>query len=388
MMINVKFTDSDTVLFDDKRMITSDYFNFLNTNINDGKVTNFNYDATTQTFSYQYDCDTYRIKIDKYSPLKLKTLFSLMFLEKNMHMVIETKQEEEARKRNLIEKARNGDIVSEEAKKLYVEELKKQRKELITGISDIIENPVIDPEGLNLDHGLGLGLFDIGICVVGTFLFYDFVEIDTVTKFFLGIGSLSPITFIEILGLHIVPFRLRLYVKSFNALAIPFRVMGNFLRNAKSILSSLKVINHEIKYLKKYHAPSDEDKVLDIKTRNNLIDGYYASIATGLIRLNDDKKDELVREFVDKFKEYMRQKDEANNSTGLIIKDSQYYTRDFVSYLADFETRVYDLINNKDSIESSIERGANKIAPVDHSMDLVSYVKVRKLENSSMTMPM
>ena len=388
MRINVKFTDSDTVLFSDNRMITSDYFNFLNTNINDGKVTNFNYDATTQTFSYQYDCDSYYIKVDKYSPLKLKTLFSLMFLEKNMHMVIETKQEEEARKRSLIEKAKNGDIVSEEAKKLYVEELKKQRKELITGISDIIENPVIDPEELESEHGSVLVLVDFGISGVVAISLIDYSEIGTIIKILLGLASLLFITLIETLGFDIVPFRLRLYVKIFNALAIPFRVIGNFLRDAKRILSSLKVINHEIKYLKKYHAPSDEDKVLDIKTRNNLIDGYYASIATGLIRLDDDKKDELVREFVDKFKEYMKQKDEANNSTGLIIKDSQYYTRDFVSYLADFETRVYDLINNKDSIESSIERGANKIAPVDHSMDLVSDVKVRKLENSSMAMPM
>ena len=127
--MKVIFTDYDTVkIGTEDEMTTKKFFKVFEYLIKNGEVTNCNYNSKNEEFSYLYDNKEYTIKITNKSINKLRNLLSLTKLEQNEDTKRKDARIRENVKAELLRKARKGEIVSEEAKQLYIKELKSEIK--------------------------------------------------------------------------------------------------------------------------------------------------------------------------------------------------------------------------------------------------------------------
>ena len=399
MRINGHFHLLNTIIFDDKtEMIVDDYFEQLEMGVKDGSVRDFSYDMETEEFSYNKGYDHYVIKVHKCMPNKIKVLFNLMIAEKNKRIEDSDKQTEDKRKNKLLERARNGEIVSDEAKSLYLAELQNEKKALIKETFKV-ELEHSDFYDWVIDNLGDEDLVQIELCaalpvgvVVGVVALILGLAGETALAYggltAIGIMCSSLFTLLETGVFGFVPIRIRLLAFLGDVVANIGHNIVKFFKEYKRIKSMLKVIKYKIKELKKYKVPTDEyvSSNLDINTQENYIDGYYTSIATALTQLDGKVKEELRSEFLKKYNEYKANKDKLkSNSNVLEAKPDAYQDREFLMYLAEFEQRVLALLN-KDSVEASHERGVQMIAAVDHSMDSTGKGKVRTREKDKMTM--
>ena len=398
MKINGHFHVLNTIIFDDKtEMIVDDYFEHLENGVKDGSIRDFSYDMEQETFSYNQNGNQYVIKVHKCMPNKIKFLFNLMIAEKNKRLVENDKKANDNRKKKLLDQARNGDIVSDEAKSLYMAELINERKNLIKGIFKLdlehskfydwlMDNDPDDFVGFELCISIPVG-------VVGA-LIASFLSLELDAVFSIGLIStvsvcvLALLSAFEISISDKVPIRARLLALLGDIVHNFGHNLVRFLKEYKRIKPMLKVIKYKIKELKKYNVPTDEyvSSNLDTNTQDNYIDGYYTSIATALTKIDGEKKEKLRSEFLDKYNEYKTKKEKLKKSSNMLeAKPDAYQDREFLMYLAEFEQRVLAMVNGS-SVEASHERGAQMIAAVDHSMDPASKGKIRKLERDKMTM--
>ncbi len=395
MKINGHFHVLNTIIFDDKtEMIVDDYFEHLEKGVKDGSIRDFSYDMEQETFSYNQNGNQYVIKVHKCMPNKIKFLFNLMIAEKNKRLVENDKKANDNRKKKLLDQARNGEIVSDEAKSLYMEELINERKNLIKGIFklDLEHSKFYDWLMYNADE---LVFFEFAIAIpVGVIVgliayFYGFeAALPLGGMSTVGVLILTLLTALETMMFEIVPIRARLLTLLVDIVHNFGHNLVRFLKEYKRIKPMLKVIKYKIKELKKYNVPTDEyvSSNLDTNTQDNYIDGYYTSIATALTQLDGEKKEKLRSEFLDKYNDYKAKKEKLKKSSNVLeAKPDAYQDREFLMYLAEFEQRVLAMVNGS-SVEASHERGAQMIAAVDHSMDPASKGKIRKLERDKMTM--
>ena len=257
-VISGKFTDFDIIYFDDgNKMIVSDYFNLLENGIKNNKITNCSYDVESEIFKYRYNNSEYRIKV-KNNSRKLRILLGLMQLENSQKLANENKKLEEKRKEKLLNDARNGIIESEEAKQLYLKELKSNKIKKIFNLFDLSEienyelldgilNGLLAVISVALTIGSVLGLRwlcrilihnDSMIIELLGYLLYGF---DFIYAACLVFGELFP----EVYTLFTYLLSPLKFVLKYSLALVP-QIIKNYLKKRED----LKVTNYEIKALK------------------------------------------------------------------------------------------------------------------------------------------
>ena len=374
--MNIIFTDYDTVkIGNDREITTQKFFEYFAKAIEYDKITNCNYTPKSEEFSFIYDNEKYIVKITKKSLDKLRKLLSLMKIEQNKSNKRQkadiTKNENE----ELLKLARNGEIVSETAKELYLKELKSEIK-----LSDIFKE---------------IELQDIA---------YDFFHLDASdTKKWAEVISpiLAIISFISVIGSMILQFSEIIkitpalimsgvgFVEFFVCLATLdsggsllaraltyiswgiINLVGNLIkinidlvRAISKLISKVSLIKHKIKSLKNYNVPSEElvlpqkneEKSNDVLT--SYIAKYIDNIYLNLLKLNDEDKREMRKELENKLKKYQLSLSSLPQS-GLTLETETTVNTRFIMDLADLELKINQKLNSElknKLITSSIER--------------------------------
>ena len=365
MKIFGNFTSYDTIKFDDTfnfeddevdEMVVDNYFNFLEENIKNGKILNCSYNPENETFYYEYDGTQYYIIIKNNNSRNLRVLMTLLELANSKSCDMKDLQAEERRKQNLIQKAKDGEIETDEAKELYLNELKRERKELISSAFKF---------GYNIDGTTGAMVINvvITILIAGTILCSGIVGaivlsakgiINSLSAFLLGFGSLG-------LSVPIVAYGVRrdevpLYNRIVEFLGSTIMFVPNLIKGLKKLITKklkrIKVINHKIEWLSDYHLPdstlelSDEDKASE-----DLITLYINNVYVAINELKkSEDKTKYLSELLGKIKEYQDSLRHLKSGELTTTNNEQYIRNAFISYLTDLENKINAVsVNNKNN---------------------------------------
>ena len=344
MAISVKFTSYDVVRFGNtKEMIVDDYFKFLEENIKSGLITDCSYDANEEIFLYTYDYMTYSLKLNG-NTRNLRRILEFLELGEHKSVEINNERQEKERKDALLEKAIDGEIETDEARQLYVDYLKQQKKKLIssqfnfTGNYDDYDNFVhsnviniilVFIEAIVFSVGLGgLICHQISSSLAALLCIPSFAGI---IGFFFAIDKN-------------VPFLYKTY--NFFATTICFipRLFRGIFRLLKKVSPDIKIIDHKLKWLEEYSLPTqdlnnghDNSNV----SSNDYIVKYLHKLYIDISSLDDsvDKKT-LLTELLHKIKEFDDAKQHLKNGELTTTNNEQYIRNAFISYLNDLENRI------------------------------------------------
>ena len=301
MTINGNFTDCDTVEFGNgEELIVDDYLGKLKDDIRSGKIRKFSYDASNECLTY--NClnknnlqDSYTVKISNNGSRNIRRIQELIDLSKAKQVHEENVTKEENRKKQLLVNAKSGKIETDEAKSLYMEELKNQR---IKAITDNIYLTFKNYE----PSGQALAGFTIFLLIV-----------DGITLAILGIGAFeygkslalfkifafSSIAFFGSLFIPKCEFIYTIIKKIFKGLVGTLCLIPNIIYSIGKIIKNglpkIKVINHKIKWLSDYHLPEESiDIQINEDVDNKDLDfakGYINSIHEALLSLGSSDKE-------------------------------------------------------------------------------------------------
>ena len=372
--MNIIFTDYDTVKIGNDREITAQkFFEYFAKAIEYDKITNCNYTPESEEFSFIYDNEKYIVKITKKSLDKLRKLLSLMKIEQNKSNKRQkadiTKNENE----ELLKLARNGEIVSEKAKQLYLKELKSEIK--LSDIFKEIELQDIAYDFFNLDASDTEDLAEVISPILAIISFMS-------TMVFISLGCagiMKEIPSSIIAFASLLEFIIAAIAKggSLLARALAYIIWGiinlvgnlikiniDLVRAISKLISKVSLIKHKIKALKNYNVPSEElvlppkneEKGNDVLT--SYITKYIDNIYLNLLKLNDEDKREMRTELETKLKEYQASLSNLPKS-GLTLETETTVNTRFIMDLADLELRINQKLSitlKSNLIKSSIER--------------------------------
>ena len=355
MKIFGNFTSYDTIKFDDTfnfeddeidEMVVDNYFNFLEENIKNGKILNCSYNPENETFYYEYDGIQYYITIKNNNSRNLRVLMTLLELANSKSSDMKDLQEEEMRKQNLIKKAKAGEIETDEAKELYLNELKRERKELISSAFKFRYN-IDGTPGAGASNALITILTScsiVGSAIAGAIVLSDKGIINTLSSWLLVIGSYGLAASIFAYGVrrNEVP----LYNRIVEFLGSTIMFVPNLIKGLKKLITKnlkrIKVINHKIEWLSDYHLPdstlelSDEDKKSE-----DLITLYINNVYVAINELKkSEDKTKYLSELLGKIKEYQDSLRHLKSGELTTTNNEQYIRNAFISYLNDLENRI------------------------------------------------
>ena len=360
--MKVIFTDYDTVkIGTDKEITTKKFFKYFAEAIEYGNITNCNYTPENEEFSFIYDNEKYIIKITNKSIDKLRKLLSLMKIEQNKSSKNKkniTKNENE----ELLKLARNGEIVSEKAKQLYLKELKSEIK-----LSYIFKNIKLQNFAYNLFNLDAKKWAEVLTAMLAIFSFTSFlaflilglIEIVKATPAFIIVGA----SFLELMTDIIIIGDVHSTSSSLLARALSYIIWGiiNFVGNLIKInidlihatpkfISKVSLIKHKIKSLKNYSVPSEEI-VTNQKNEGNdkdVLTSYIAksidNIYLNLLKLNDEDKKEIRKELETKLKEYQMSLLNLPKS-GLTLETEVTVSNRLIMSLAELELKINQKLN-------------------------------------------
>ena len=368
--MKVIFTDYDTVkIGTDKEITTKKFFKYFAEAIEYGKITSCNYNPEKEEFSFRHDNEVYTIKITNKSLDKLRILLSLMKIEQNKSNKKQntsiTKNEE------LLRLARNGEIVSEKAKELYLKELKSAIK-----LSNIFKNIKLQNFARNLlkescEAVITIILTMVSFTSIIIFIILGATEIIKTTLAFIMAGASFLVFMTDSVFLSFDDG------SSLIAKGLSYIIWGiiNFFCNLIKInidlvdaiiefIPKVSLIRHKIKSLKNYQLPSEEI-VTNQKNEgndNDVLTSYIAksidNIYLNLLKLNDEDKKEIRKELEIKLKEYQMSLLNLPKS-GLTLETEVTVSNRLIMSLAELELRINQKLNTElksNLITSSIER--------------------------------
>ena len=374
--MKVIFTDYDTVkIGTEEEVTTKKFFKEFEYLIKNGEITNCNYNPENEEFSFSHDNEIYTIKITNKSLAKLRTLLSLMKLEQNKSNKKQTTAIIKNENEKLLKLARNGEIVSEKAKELYLKELKSAIK-----LSNMFK-------GFKLQD-FAWNLFNLDVSntkkwaepITVVLLFISFISsIGTPILFTEEIIKITPAIIIAIASFLEFIIGLATHDEGGSLLARGLTYISwgiiNFFGNlikinidlARAIIEFIpraSLIRHKVKSLKNYQLPSEEI-VMKQKTErndNDVLTSYIAksidNIYLNLLKLNDEDKKEIRKELETKLKEYQMSLLNLPKS-GLTLETEVTVSNRLIMALAEIELKINQKLNaelKSNLITSSIER--------------------------------
>ena len=388
-----EFTDYDTIYFDDgTKMIVSDYFNFFENNVKTNKITNCSYDAESEIFKYCYNNSEYRIKV-KNNSRKLRILLGLMQLENSQKLDKENKELEEKRKEKLLNDARNGKIETEEAKQLYLKELKGKKRKLLIKMFDLSKFFKHNLSKINKFEIENCSSFGQLVCclfaiismiltagsVIGIgWIAHILLWSDSVRAGFIGLllylvdlvyaGALVFGGFVPAFAIMSVLLLIPMLVLYFPIASVT-QIIKNYIRNKEN----LKVINHEIKTLKDYSVPSEEINISNKSetTKDSLTKEIY-EIYAKINDLDAESKKDALRRLSSIINQY--QTKVKNIKAGELTLESEDYCRNkAISELHILDTEISSKLshsNDDNSLEQVVSVINNEVAMLSEEKPL------------------
>lgn len=374
--MDVIFTDYDTVkIGTEEEITTKKFFKEFEYLIKNGEITNCNYNPENEEFSYLYDNRRYIVKITNKSIHKFRNLLSLMQLEQNESIKRKNERITENEKQELLRKARNGEIVSNEAKTLYIKELKSEIK--LSNVFKKLKLEDIAKRYFKLDltdtEEWREAITTILTLITFTSLFvFPILFITEVLKATPGLIILMGASFIEFMvclatsnnGGSLVSRALTYIIWTIiNIIGNIIKLSIDFARAICKFIPQIMLIKHKIKSLKNYKIPNEEIILPDKKEENDndVLTSYIAksidNIYLNLLKLNDEDKREIRKELETKLKEYQKSLLSIPKS-GLTLETEVTVSNRFIMSLAEIELKINQKLNSKlknDLIVASID---------------------------------
>lgn len=323
----IKITDCDTVIFPGmKEMTMEKFFDFFEKMIKNYEITNCEFVVDKNTVNFKYDGNQYEINLKNTSSGMGVILLNLVKLESTLRKEKEYKEVIEKRRELLLKDARSGNIYSEEAKQLYVSELKKEVsfKGIFKGLKDFKYDAISEHDFLEYEMLSGLWLY-FTVC--------------TVLMVLLGLGLkvylvsiISAILFV----LQILEFRE--YGVGIIYSNVCF-VIGMFKDN---FFEELKMKKQKIKHLEKCRFPVNDDilKRVEREQFSGEVNEKVFEISKKLLSLNKMDRELMVYKLIKKIEENRKQKKTSKDN-------------DFMEFLIEFEGEVDKIIGISDKDKES-----------------------------------
>lgn len=332
------FTDYDTVKMDNnEEMTTKDFFNFFEKSIKSGKITCCRYDSKKEEFSYTYCGDKYFIKISDKNTHNLRILLTLMELENNESVKRKSQHLEEIEREELLKQARDGVIKNEEAKQLYLKELKKELKDLFKISNNLYDiwNFDVTPRTYDILSPILSVLEVLGVMALAVSL---------------GLG-LTWWTIVPCIYLLVDVFLfISEYMDDLPLSTFPSWLVSSIITNYIENTPKRKLLKHKIKWLKEYKLPVQEIDLSKTKQENNTwadyIEKHINNIYVNLAKLDDEDKSELREELETKLRDY---RSDLSNvpASGLTLENEMTISSKFIVFLSELEQRIDEKLKSK-----------------------------------------
>ena len=283
------FTKFDTVSFEDgSEMSLPDYYENLENGISQGILKDFSYNPNNKQLSYTHNGELYVCQIDdaSYNSEKIRGLIAYDLirnkLEADMH-------DEENRKKKQINDAYNGVVETEEAKKIYIKDLKKKRWKTIFKQLKFVKTISYDKIAEVLHVIIGIA-FSVDFIFVATI--FDSIGVSRLITilssllcFVIGVSGIhaniydnynnlaNPATLVA----HLITF---IFQITFGIVPSIIKSISNLIKIA---LPEIKTINHRIKYIENYKIDSKKestkiDEISNDKSLETSINNVYRAL--------------------------------------------------------------------------------------------------------------
>ncbi len=330
-IMEVKLTDYGTVIFPSlKEMKINKFFDFFEKGIKEYQITECMYDVENNKLNFLYNGNKYMIEIENTHSGNGIILLNLVRLEENLRRQKEYDDIMKKTREKLLVDARCGNIHSEEARQLYMKELKESIsfKKILGKIRDIFKKCSYYAEHFTTF------LFILGIILAvfsGTLSFGAFLG--GVEYFKAGIYCL--VVFL---------FSIEIIITSQNDYNIFELLAVGTYKSIKQISEEISMVNHKLKYLRKYELPKNEMfSKITVDSFNEDVSLKLYQIYEKLLKLSEKDRNLLRVNLANKIND-VRNKIGDNSSS---IDD---INNEFLCYLEDFEKEIDKLC--VDSLES------------------------------------
>ncbi len=334
-MREIKITDSGTIMFPNNvEMRLDKFYDFLEKGIKNYEITNCSYDAFKNKLNFLYNGNKYMIKIENTNSGMGVILLNLVNLEENLRKEKEYQEVIKDRRERLLNDARCGNIYSEEAKQLYIEELKKEIsfKGIVKKLREIKREVTIDDELLP-DHMLVYMMSMLVLLLILGFIFGIVFN-----------GLIWSLISAVLLVLQILEMRNYGYGIILSNLCMIY----GFFRD--DCLEEFKMIKDKIKHLERCKFPENEDilKRVEREQFDSKIKERVFQIYQKLNSLNKMDRELMIYKLVKKIEENKKQNKVDNEE-------------EFIKYLEDFEKDIDKLLGvNKEEDKKYAFKGESR----------------------------
>ena len=387
--MKVLFTEFDTVSFEDgSEMSLPDYYENLENGISQGILKDFSYNPNNKQLSYTHNGELYVCQIDdaSYNSEKIRGLIAYDLirnkLEADMH-------DEENRKKKQINDAYNGVVETEEAKKIYIKDLKKKRWKTIFKQLKFVKTISYDKIAEVLHVIIGIA-FSVDFIFVATI--FDSIGVSRLITilssllcFVIGVSGIhaniydnynnlaNPATLVA----HLITFILQIIS---GIIPSTIKSISNLIKIA---LPEIKTINRKIKYIENYKIDSKKestkiDKISKDKSLETSINNVYSALSD-LDKEIQQRYIMLISKKLSEYRERLTLVDVNSVSRKGYEEDLRLEIVDYFNGLvADINSLLSD---NDNSLDDTLSKMQNDLDSGNFATEK-GFVKVRKKSSS------
>ena len=388
----ILFTDYDTVKWDYVKEISKeDFFDLFERLINEEKVKETCVDLENGRLMFKLmDMNKlYAIKLDEDEINNIKrgipsrnirillTLFQHekeLSFKKKEELLQKAKDEENEKnkkehERFLLKEARNGNVLNDEAKELYLSELKNKLKDnnlfkiFIRKFKIRLKKFFYDDILFGYLGLLGFGLLALFVGCVSLILFGVDLGLETIKIFSLITWPcwITPVV---------------------TMLVIIFNSFKDTLPEFKEMLEEHKLLKHMIKALESINVPKevkdiDLDNIMKEKAGED-INNKIRRITLSIERLSNESKQALAKELLNMLEQYQKDRSLLRKD-GLVLETEEMIKKRFMVSLIDFEEKVNSELAKDEKIREfndsvmQLEKMANPKKRVKTKREKSSY---------------
>ena len=388
----ILFTDYDTVKWDYVKEISKeDFFDLFERLINEEKVKETCVDLENGRLMFKLmDMNRlYAIMLDEDEINNIKrgipsrnirillTLFEHekeLSFKKKEELLQKAKDEENEKnkkehERFLLKEARNGNVLNDEAKELYLSELKNKLKDNNLFKIFIRKFKIRLKKFFYDDILFGyLGLLGFGLLV----LFVGCV-IPSILVGFAEALWLIKISFLVALFFWITPI--------VTMLVIVFNSFKDALPEFRDMLEEHKLLKHKIKALESIHFPKevkdiDLDNIMKEKVGED-INNKIRRITFSIERLSNESKQALAKELLNMLEQYQKDRSLLRKD-GLVLETEEMVKKRFMVSLIDFEEKV----NSELIKDEKLREFNNSVMQLEKMANPKKRIKTKREESS------
>lgn len=387
----ILFTDYDTVKWDYVKEISKeDFFDLFERLINEEKVKETCVDLENGRLMFKLmDMNRlYAITLDEDEINNIKrgipsrnirillTLFEHekeLSFKKKEKLLQKAKDEENEKKKKehekfLLKEARNGNVLNDEAKELYLSELKNKLKDnnlfkiFIRKFKIRLKNYFYDDILFGYLGLLGFGLLALFVGCVSLILFGVDLGLETIKIFSLITWPcwITPVV---------------------TMLVIIFNSFRDTLPEFKEMLEEHKLLKHKIKALESIHVPKEEkdidlDNIMKEKQGED-INNKIRRITLLIERLSNESKQALAKELLNMLEQYQKDRSLLRKD-GLVLETEEMIKKRFMVSLIDFEEKV----NSELAKDEKIREFNDSVMQLEKMANPKKRIKTKREESS------